>query len=536
MLMTLLLLAVITIGSVSAADDLAGTDEGILKENPSDNMVLNENSDEKVIALSQDNIISANDDGTFTALKNKIDNAENKSTIILENDYAYDDEFGKAWGIEVNKEITIDGNGHTIDGMSKARMFEFNQAVTLKNINFVNGFYKINYYEGGGAIFNSADCTLISCNFINCSSNFGGVILNGGGSHSKITSCNFVDCFNAVYNNPVSADLYCEIDSCNFINCTAVSGGAISNVYPEGSSNAHIPYCNVTSCNFVNCTASRTGGAIYNVNTWAGSYGDRYRVTNSHIISCNFIGCTSDDNYGGAISNAYKNGSYVFKCTFFDYYKRTDAVDNNTDLTACTFKDASKKDIDYFNNLFKIDPVTIDPKITAKDTIVVYASNGKYSVTVYGTDGNVAKAVSVTFKIKGNVVYRTNTNANGVAAYIVKEVPGNYKITATALGKSVTNILSVKHLVALKTVTVKKSAKSLTLQVTLGKVGGKYLKSKQITFKFNGKTYKAKTNSKGVAKVTIKSSVLKKLKVGKSVAYQATYLKDTVKKTAIVKK
>ena len=38
-----------------------------------------------------------------------------------------------------------------------------------------------------------------------------------------------------------------------------------------------------------------------------------------------------------------------------------------------------------------------------------------------------------------------------------------------------------------------------------------YYENKKITFKFNGKKYTAKTNVKGIAKVTIKSSVLKKL-------------------------
>lgn len=87
----------------------------------------------------------------------------------------------------------------------------------------------------------------------------------------------------------------------------------------------------------------------------------------------------------------------------------------------------------------------------------------------------------------------------------------------------------------LKNVKVKKSAKRLTISATLKK-GGKALKGKKLNFKFNGKTFKAKTNKKGVAKVTIKNTVLKKLKVGKKITYQVSYGKITVKKTVKVKK
>ena len=55
-------------------------------------------------------------------------------------------------------------------------------------------------------------------------------------------------------------------------------------------------------------------------------------------------------------------------------------------------------------------------------------------------------------------------------------------------------------------------------------------------FKFNGKTYKVNTNSKGIAKITISKSVLKKLKAGKNVKYQVSFLDKTVKKTATIKK
>ncbi|MBE6500961.1 MAG: Ig-like domain repeat protein [Methanobrevibacter thaueri] len=87
----------------------------------------------------------------------------------------------------------------------------------------------------------------------------------------------------------------------------------------------------------------------------------------------------------------------------------------------------------------------------------------------------------------------------------------------------------------LKKVKVKRSAKKLVLKATL-KINGKAAKGKKIIFKFKGKKYKAKTNKKGVAKVTIKKKVLKKLKRGKKVTYTAKYGKVTKKVTVKVKR
>jgi hypothetical protein len=179
-------------------------------------------------------------------------------------------------------------------------------------------------------------------------------------------------------------------------------------------------------------------------------------------------------------------------------------------------------------------PVTVPAKIVAKD-LKAYYNKVSYSVKVYGTDGKLAKNVMVVFKINGKKVGSVKTNAKGVATIKLKQLPKKYKITSQALGKSVTKKLTVKQVLTLKTVKVKRSAKKLVIRATL-KEGKKALKGKKITFKFNGKKYTAKTNKKGIAKVTIKKKVLKKLKVGKKVKYQATYIKDTVKKTAKVKK
>ena len=180
--------------------------------------------------------------------------------------------------------------------------------------------------------------------------------------------------------------------------------------------------------------------------------------------------------------------------------------------------------------------VPVPAKITAKDLSMVYTAGTKYTVTVYGTDGKVAANTPVTFLINGKAFKTVNTDAKGVASVKITQKPGSYKITTKALGVSVVKKLTVKHVLKLKKVKVKRSAKKLVIKATLAKVNGKYLKGKKITLKFKGKKYTAKTNKKGVVKFTIKKNVLKKLKKGKKVTYQATYLKDTVKYTVKVKK
>ena len=136
----------------------------------------------------------------------------------------------------------------------------------------------------------------------------------------------------------------------------------------------------------------------------------------------------------------------------------------------------------------------------------------------------------------GSKTYKTKVGNNGWIKTYVDLKPGKYTVSAVYKGKTIKTTFTVKPIMTLKKVTVKRSAKKLVLTATLKKVNGKYLKGKKITFKFNGKKYTAKTNAKGVAKVTISKKVLKKLKVGKKITYSATYVKTTFKKTVKVKR
>lgn len=171
-----------------------------------------------------------------------------------------------------------------------------------------------------------------------------------------------------------------------------------------------------------------------------------------------------------------------------------------------------------------------------KNINMYYYDGSKYSFKVYGDNGKlVGKNKVVTVKI-GKYSYKVKTNSKGVATLKIPSTikPGSYKISATYAGQTVKNTLKVKQVLKSSKVTVKKTSKKLVLKATL-KNGKKAVKGKWITFKFNGKTYKAKTNSKGIAQKTLKKSVIKKLKKGKTYQVKVTYYKNTIKTSVKVK-
>jgi hypothetical protein len=176
--------------------------------------------------------------------------------------------------------------------------------------------------------------------------------------------------------------------------------------------------------------------------------------------------------------------------------------------------------------------------IKNKDVTMDFADGTCYTVTAIGDDGNPVgkgEVVGITANGRGYVAI---TNAKGVAKLKINLNPKKYTVTAEYAKYKVSNKLVVKQTLKLvkKTVTVKKSAKKIVLKATLKSSKGKAIKGKKIVFKFYGKTYKAKTNSKGLAKVTVKKNIIKKLKKGKKYVYSAAYKTNTVKGKVKVKK
>ena len=194
--------------------------------------------------------------------------------------------------------------------------------------------------------------------------------------------------------------------------------------------------------------------------------------------------------------------------------------------------------VNPLNNYNVTKTVKITTRITGnKNVDTYYAKNYAYKLCIIGDDGKaVGSNIAVKVTVNGKVqTLKTDKNGYITLKFTKNYIPKTYTVTAEYKEIKVTNKVKVKQILTLKKVKIKKSAKKLLLKATL-KEGKKALKNKKVTFKFKGKKYKAKTNKKGIAKVTIKKSVLKKLKAGKKVTYQVTYLKDTVKRSVKVKK
>ena len=185
--------------------------------------------------------------------------------------------------------------------------------------------------------------------------------------------------------------------------------------------------------------------------------------------------------------------------------------------------------------VMKIYTVADDSKITGNKNVAVdYAGGNYFSVRVVTADGHaVGAGEKVKFTINGKTTTVT-TDKNGVAKIKITDLPKTYTIKTTYNGKTYTNTVKVKQVLSASKVTVKKTAKKFTLKAKL-KINGKLIKGKYIKFKFNGKTYKVKTNAKGIAQKTFNKKFIKKLKKGKTYTVKVTYLKDTIKTIVKVK-
>ena len=139
--------------------------------------------------------------------------------------------------------------------------------------------------------------------------------------------------------------------------------------------------------------------------------------------------------------------------------------------------------------------------INATDASGVYLNNIKFKVTVM--KGNETLTTGTVVFTIDNKEYTGHIGSDGVASVTLKNLkPGDHFITSEYGDVLVKNVISVKKaapVLTAKNKAFKAKTKTKKYTVTLKNSKKKAIKNVKVTLKVNGKTYSAKTNSKGQA-------------------------------------
>ena len=449
MMLAIFLVGMLMLSAASAEDtataDIASADE--TPDNDLDDDLGNALDTNAEISLNQtsdtstDEILADTPD-TFTNLNKKI-NDNNDTVINLDKDYLFtDDDVALKIGIEITRDLTINGNGHVIDADRKnARIFNATGcSVTFKNIKFVNGGHLENY---GLAIWAShSNVTISNCSFENNSG------FNGGAIYcSRCENCIISDCYfkNNIATGDYGGGIYSTYSKTNISNCTFIGNeakgrggeehfgrgggaylaskeGSVSNCYFEnntakegGGLSLYYNNFEVTNCDFKNNKATRMGGAI---RCQPNAY--EYRVS-----YCNFTGNTALN--GGAMAYGY---------ALFSTFTGNHADQNGGALycskySICNFSDNTAGNLEnntYGSTLVKLNTLIYSPAVTA-----VY-NGGKYlKMTLKDIFGNPLSNANVSINLNGIINCTTDKNGQ-VKLSINGIVPNRYNATISYAG------------------------------------------------------------------------------------------------------
>ncbi len=315
MIVSLILLAVLTIGAVSASDDFTGDSTGVLSDVSDESVDLSVNDDEcdDLVAIDDSSLNSDNDlenmlddnsdlksknnvsDGsayTFGTIREQINDLNNNGGIISLSPTTYVGEYFNGLygdGIVISQSLTIYGNGATLDAKHLTCIFYINHAnVVFRDINFVNSTSVLD--KDSNSVFNaiyccnSSSCTIENCNFTNCGGASGSISCYGStftienskfvnsemisgfeNSSGEIRNCNFDGC-----------GIGFDDSNCAITDCTFINSGDVGTFYGS-QSNFFIANCSFDSSNGIECLQS-----------------------NSTVIDCTFLNC-----YGGITCNGY---------------------------------------------------------------------------------------------------------------------------------------------------------------------------------------------------------------------------------------
>ena len=161
----------------------------------------------------------------------------------------------------------------------------------------------------------------------------------------------------------------------------------------------------------------------------------------------------------------------------------------------------------------------VDDTVVTHNVVKYYGDKAtKFKVKVYDNDYYPESGVYVSFGKIGHLKEKT-TNHNGMVYFPINYKVGKYKVETfieSDDGQSfwwAYNTVKIKSTIPTKVLTKYITQKNKKFKIKFLDTKGKPLKNKVVKIKVKGKTYKKRTNSKGIAKIKINSFKLGKHKI-----------------------
>ena len=202
-------------------------------------------------------------------------------------------------------------------------------------------------------------------------------------------------------------------------------------------------------------------------------------------------------------NNPVENASVSIKVNGISYNLTTDGEGKasvSLNLDAGTYVISTS-----VGDTVKEDSINVLPVVKGSDITKTYSNSKKYTATFLNSNGSPLKNTNVKFILNGKT-YARKTDSKGVASLEINLKVGTYTVYAVhPNGYRISNKIVIKTSVKASDVS-KHYRSSKVFSATFYNKNGKVLANRYVTFKAHGSTFKVKTNSKGVAKISIVSS------------------------------
>ena len=240
-------------------------------------------------------------------------------------------------------------------------------------------------------------------------------------------------------------------------------------------------------------------------------------------------GVLAPNNKISIVNNTLDSGIDPFKFKVLDIYNGSNA----------------KVDIGGNIPTKKLSVIVYEDMVTPSIDYLLDGRYGNYfNITLTDGNGNPLAYKDVKIGFNGKI-YDKTTDKDGMAQLQInlKKVDlytfavgflGDDEYNASFVVAKI-NVIAQKAKLSATKKTYKAAAKTKTLTASFKTSRGNPLRGKTIKFTVNGKTYSAKTNSKGVATVKVSLSKKKTYSFTAKFAGDSTYASSTVKSTVVIK-